>query len=144
MNYTDEQTAYIIEQYTQNPCKSTIERLSNEFQKGTKSIIGKLSREGVYRREVYRTKTGEDPITKVEIVQSIADALRIESERLEGLEKAPKGVLKQIVESLNGVVAGSESLNGVVARSETEESETARSETEESNGVVAGSERSIK
>ena len=108
MNYTEEQTSYIIEQYTKNPTKSTIESLSNEFSKSPKSIIGKLSREGVYRREVYRTKTGEDPITKVEIVQNIADALRIESERLEGLEKAPKGVLKQIIESLNGVVAGSE------------------------------------
>ena len=108
MKYSDEQTQYIIETYQANPQRETVRILSEELKKSEKSIIGKLSREGVYRREVYKTKTGEDPITKTEIVQNIGDALGLEIERLAGLEKAPKGVLKQIVEALNGVAAGLE------------------------------------
>lgn len=108
IKYSEEQTQYIIETYQANPQRETVRVLSEELKKSEKSIIGKLSREGVYRREVYKTKSGEDPITKTEIVQNIGDALGLEVECLAGLEKAPKGVLKQIVEALNGVAAGSE------------------------------------
>ena len=53
MNYTDEQTKYMVEEYTKKPSRITVERLAKELEKSTKSIIGKLSREGVYRRSVY-------------------------------------------------------------------------------------------
>ena len=96
MNYTKDQTEYMIEKYKTNPSRDTVEELADEFSKSVKSIIGKLSREGVYRREVYRTKTGENPVTKVEIVSNIADALGIEIDNLAGLEKAPKATLKAI------------------------------------------------
>ena len=65
-----------------------------EMSKTPKSIIGKLSREGVYRRSVYKTKTGESPTTKVELVAELAEALGISPGVLAGLEKAPKNVLK--------------------------------------------------
>ena len=96
MNYTKDQTEYMIEKYKTNPSRDTVEELANEFSKSVKSVIGKLSREGVYRREVYKTKTGENPVTKVEIVSNIADALGIEIDNLAGLEKAPKATLKTI------------------------------------------------
>jgi len=96
MNYTKDQTEYMIEKYKTNPSRDTVEELADAFSKSIKSIIGKLSREGVYRREVYRTKTGENPVTKVEIVSNIADALGIEIDNLAGLEKAPKATLKAI------------------------------------------------
>ena len=63
-----------------------------KLKRSKKSIIGKLSREGVYR-EVYVSKTGEKPITKIEIVENIADALDIEVSDLAGLEKSPKEAL---------------------------------------------------
>tara|TARA_R100000482_G_scaffold113525_1_gene56146 strand:- start:771 stop:1079 length:309 start_codon:yes stop_codon:yes gene_type:complete len=96
MNYTKDQTEYMIEKYKTNPSRDTVEELADEFSKSVKSVIGKLSREGVYRREVYKTKTGENPVTKVEIVSNIADALGIETDNLAGLEKAPKATLKTI------------------------------------------------
>lgn len=96
MNYTKEQTEYITKEYTNNPTRETVERLSLELGKSVKSITGKLAREGVYRREVYKTKTGEDPVTKLEIVQGICDKLDAESNKLSGLEKAPKLVLKYL------------------------------------------------
>ena len=96
MNYTEDQTKHIIEAYQKNPNRDTVEKLANELQKSVKSIIGKLSREGVYRREIYKTKTGELPVTKVEIVSNIADDLGLEVESLLGLEKAPKATLKKL------------------------------------------------
>ena len=99
-NYTEEQTKYMIEVYSKNPERGTVELLAQELDKSTKSIIGKLSREGVYGRESYVTKTGEKPITKVELVASIADSLGVSVDSLEGLEKTPKGVLKLLSREL--------------------------------------------
>ena len=96
MNYNEEQTKHIVETYQSNPNRETVEALAKELSKSIKSIIGKLSREGVYRREIYKTKTGELPVTKVEIVSNIADDLGLEVESLFGLEKAPKATLKKL------------------------------------------------
>ena len=96
INYTDEQTQYIVKEYLDCPERKTVETLAEELGRSIKSIIGKLSKEGVYRREGYRTKTGEVPITKAEIVQSIAEELGLLEKDVEGLEKAPKRVLKNI------------------------------------------------
>ena len=86
MNYTSETTAYIVEKYINNPTSDTVELLAEELNKSTKSIIGKLSREGVYYRAIYTSKTGERPITKVELVNNISDNLGIDPETLSGLE----------------------------------------------------------
>lgn len=100
MNYSTEQTAYIIQKYEDNPSRETVNALAEELQKTPKSIIGKLSREGVYRRSVYKTKTGESPVTKEQLVRDIEDVLDFSSEALAGLEKAPKLVLKLLRDSL--------------------------------------------
>ena len=102
MNYTEDQTGYMVEEYKRKPSKITVARLAKELDKTEKSIIGKLSREGVYRRSVYKTKTGETPVTKVELVAELAEALGISPGVLAGLEKAPKHVLKV----LKGVSTG--------------------------------------
>ena len=100
VNYNEEQTRYIVEQYVSDPTKATVDRLAEEMEKSPKSIIGKLSREGVYRRSVYKTKTGESPVTKEQIVRDIEDVLGINHESLTGLEKSPKNILKQLRDSL--------------------------------------------
>ena len=43
-----------------------------------------------------KNKSGDLPITKVEIVSSIADNLGVEIESLAGLEKAPKATLRTL------------------------------------------------
>lgn len=96
MNYTPEQTEYIVSEYMISPSRVTVNRLSEELNKTVKSIIGKLSREGVYRREVYTTKLGERPVTKLEIVENIAEALEMDGEELKGLDKTPKLVLRKL------------------------------------------------
>jgi hypothetical protein len=101
MNYTKEQRDYMVRVYQENPCRETVELLAKELGKSTKSIIGKLSREKVYRREIYKTKLGETPIRKIEIVAQIAEELDIDSDKLCGLDKSPKHVLKLLKESIS-------------------------------------------
>ena len=94
VNYTQEQVEHMIEAYTRNPNRETVENLAEDLDKSIKSIIGKLSREGVYKKTVYKTKTGEDPETKKEIVQELAERLEVSYEAIAGLEKSPKAALK--------------------------------------------------
>ena len=101
-NYSESETTYMVQLYQENPCMNTIEVLVEQLKRSKKSIIGKLSREGVYRREVYVSKTGEKPITKVEIVSNIADALDLEVALLAGLEKSPKEVLRRLSKAVAG------------------------------------------
>ena len=101
VNYTPEQVDLMKEQYTKNPSRETVENLAETLDKSIKSIIGKLSREGVYRKTVYKTKTGEDPETKKEIVESIANTLDIDYEPVAGLEKSPKAALKVLRSGIN-------------------------------------------
>jgi hypothetical protein len=103
MNYTEEQTAYLVMKYVENPNMETVQELAEIFGKTTKSIIGKLSREGVYKRAVYKSKSGELPITKVELVNNIAENMGVEVESLVGLEKSPKSTLKTL-EQATGIM----------------------------------------
>jgi len=99
VNYTEAQTEMMVVAYSNSPTLETVEILAKQLSKSTKSIIGKLSREGVYQRAIYKNKVGELPLTKVEIVSSIADNLGVEIEDLAGLEKSPKEALKNLEES---------------------------------------------
>ena len=101
-NYTESETTYMVDLYKENPTAETVEVLVEQLKRSKKSIIGKLSREGVYRREVYVSKTGEKPITKIEIVSNIADALEIEVGSLSGLEKSPKETLRRLLQAVAG------------------------------------------
>ena len=96
-NYTNEQVSYMIDKYNELPTRDTVQILAEELGKSTKSIIGKLSREGVYQKAQYVSKTGEFPITKKELVVKIADAIDGKLEELEGLEKSPKKELKYLL-----------------------------------------------
>ena len=96
INYTEEETKYIVEQYNAVSTMETVQDLAEELGKSTKSIIGKLSREGVYKRAVYTSKSGAVPVTKVELVNNIAENLGIEVENLVGLEKSPKAALQTL------------------------------------------------
>ena len=99
-NYSEEQVEYMVEKYNLTPSRETVEDLAKELNKSPKSIIGKLAREGVYQKAEYVSKTGEKPITKIEIVRAIAETLNLDENNLTGLEKAPKGVLKLLCENI--------------------------------------------
>ena len=100
VNYTEEQVKQMIEEYSAKPNRETVENLADMIDKSIKSIIVKLSREGVYKKTEYLTKTGEKPITKMQIVENLASKLGLDITALAGLEKAPKTALKNLEESL--------------------------------------------
>ena len=93
-NYTQEQVDHMVNAYTQKPDRTTVDMLAEELEKSVKSIIGKLSREGVYQKQVYTTKTGEMPVTKEFLILGLANLFEVDSSKLMGLEKAPKQVIK--------------------------------------------------
>jgi N-methylhydantoinase B/oxoprolinase/acetone carboxylase alpha subunit len=100
INYTQDMVDLMTVRYSANPTRETVEELAAELNKSIKSVIGKLSREGIYQKTEYLTKTGEKPITKKELVTRIGEVLGIEYQALAGLEKSPKQALKSLTESL--------------------------------------------
>lgn len=87
-----------VEVLKQYPSLS-VQELAAQLGKNERSIIGKLSRLGIYQRKVYVSKTGSPPISKLEIVAEIENLMNM---KLEGLEKSPKGVLLALREKLAG------------------------------------------
>ena len=98
--YTNEQTVEMVEIYSTSPSRETVAELAEKYGKSEKSIIGKLSKEGVYKREVYKSKTGDLPVLKNAMVADIAGYLEVEVEDLSGLEKTPKQTLKIMLEAM--------------------------------------------
>jgi len=100
VNYTPEMVDTMKQEYVANPTRETVEKLANELDKSIKSVIGKLSREGVYLKTEYTTKAGEKPVTKLELVEELAEKLQLQEWELAGLEKAPKTALKAILKGV--------------------------------------------
>ena len=97
INYTIDMVELMKSRYNANPTRETVEK---ELDKSIKSVIGKLSREGVYQKTEYLTKAGEKPVTKQELVESVAGILAVDYQALAGLEKSPKSSLKLLEETL--------------------------------------------
>ncbi len=100
VNYTPEQTTALVAAYVAAPVKATVERFAVAFGKTTKSIVAKLSREGVYVKAVRVTKAGEPIVKKNAMVEAIAGMLGVASEKLDGLDTAPKAALALIANAL--------------------------------------------
>ena len=96
-NYTDEETKELVESYLLCPTLDMVTELSVKLRKTRKSIISKLSKEGVYQRKVYTSKSGTIPITKIELLNMIEDAL---GKKFAGLDKAPKSTLLALRDSV--------------------------------------------
>ena len=97
-NYTDEMVVSMTEQYNANPTRETVDHLAKEFGKTTRSIIAKLSREGIYKAQPRTTKTGEPVISKAQYVSAINAHFEVE---LPTLVKAGKQDLAKLAEVLN-------------------------------------------
>lgn len=96
-NYSDEVVAQMTEQYVANPTRETVDALAQEFGKSVRSIIAKLSREGVYIAQPKVTKTGEPVVRKAELVALIEENFGIE---VPSLVKASKADLQRLIDSL--------------------------------------------
>lgn len=98
-NYSAEVTAELLADYAASDKSETaVKVLAEKFGKAARSIVAKLSREGVYIKKTYTTKQGGVPVSKEQHVKAIAAFIGCDADKLESLEKANKGVL-QIVEN---------------------------------------------
>ena len=103
INYTEEQTKELVKLYLEAEDKvAVVEELAIKFGKPKKSIVGKLSKEKVYIKRVYKSKTGKNPITKKEMIHNLSQLLDGDVDRLQGFEKAPKLELEYLIELVKG------------------------------------------
>jgi Zn-dependent M32 family carboxypeptidase len=98
VNYTDAMVDSMVEQYNAAPTRETVEELSAEFDKPVRSIIAKLSREGVYQPVARATKQGAPVVRKEELVAQIQANMGIE---VPSLAKATKGDLQILLAAVN-------------------------------------------
>ena len=96
-NYTEEMVAQMTEAYSANPSRETVDELAQTFGKTTRSIIAKLSREGVYIAQPRTTKSGEPVVAKAELVAQLEAHFGIE---LPTLVKAGKQDLQRLVDTI--------------------------------------------
>ena len=97
-NYTEEMVSEMTTAYTDNPTRETVDELARHFGKTTRSIIAKLSREGVYVAQPRTTKSGEPVVAKAELVSEIQEHFGIE---LPTLVKAGKADLQRLVDAIS-------------------------------------------
>jgi hypothetical protein len=96
-NYTDEMVEHMTTAYVANPTRETVDVLANEFGKSVRSIIAKLSREGVYIAQERKTKSGEPVVRKADLVSQLESHFE---ETLPSLVKASKADLTFLVETI--------------------------------------------
>lgn len=99
-NYSDAQTAELKAGYVAAPTKETIESFAAKFGKSTRSIIAKLSKEQVYQKAEYVTKTGEKAVKKDAHADAIGKILGMSENDTESLTKANKTALVTIFKAL--------------------------------------------
>ena len=97
VNYTTEDTIAIVTAYQAG---ETVEALAERFQKSVRSVIAKLSREGVYQKKEYKTKNGEAVVKKDAHADAIGSILGLPENDIESLTKANKNALRVIFEAL--------------------------------------------
>lgn len=97
VNYTPEQTLKIVADYQAGV---SVESIAETFGKTTRSIIAKLSREGVYKKKEYTSKTGAKPVKKDTTADAIGAILKLSESETDSLTKANKSALQKIFDAL--------------------------------------------
>ena len=93
-NYTPEQTQQIVQFYQDG---QSVEMIAEAVGKSVRSVVAKLSREGVYKAKSYVSKTGEKPVKKDVVADEIAAILLLTEAETESLTKANKTALAKIL-----------------------------------------------
>lgn len=104
VNYTAEVTAEVVERYIAG---EAVESIAAAVGKSVRSVVAKLSREGVYKAKAEKAKA-EKGVTKASLIEAIAKEVGVASEKLESLEKATKEALVIVAGALGAEVKASE------------------------------------
>lgn len=98
VNYTPEQTAQMLEGYAKGV---PVEAIAATLGKTVRSVVAKLSREGVYKKKEYVSKTGERPVRKDETADRIGALAELSEGEIDSLTKANKTALAKILAKLS-------------------------------------------
>ena len=96
-NYTPEQTVELVTRYQAG---ETVEALAEAVGKSVRSVVAKLSREGVYQAK--SKSTGAARVKKADLVDELAKHCGVPAEVFESLEKANHDALELLVAQLRG------------------------------------------
>ena len=99
VNYTPEQTASMLADYAGGV---TVEAIAENLGKTVRSVVAKLSREGVYRKKEYISKTGERPVKKDATADEIGKIAGLSEGEVDSLTKANKTALLKVLALLKG------------------------------------------
>lgn len=97
VNYTPEMTAKMVADYASGV---SVEKIAEGLNKTVRSVVAKLSREGVYQKKEYTTKTGEPVVKKDETADAIGAVLGLSEGEIDSLTKANKSALRKIFAAL--------------------------------------------
>jgi predicted transcriptional regulator len=100
VNYTPEMTTEIVSGYVANPTQETVAMFAEKFGKSVRSVVAKLSREGVYKAKTYETKNGEKPVKKDSVADAIGNILKLSEADTDSLAKANKRALQAVFDAL--------------------------------------------
>ena len=102
--YTVEQTQELVAAYTAEPAQETVIMFAEKFGKTVKSVIAKLSREGVYKKKEYVSKTGEKPVKKEELATEFMELFGLSDAEADSIAKANKTALKKILDKTKAMM----------------------------------------
>lgn len=97
VNYTPEMTAQMVQDYKGGV---SVEVIAENLGKTVRSVVAKLSREGVYQKKEYVSKTGEKPVKKDAHADAIGAILQLSEGEIDSLTKANKSALAKIFSAL--------------------------------------------
>ena len=96
-NYNGDDVAKLINEYSENPTRETVEKLATDLGKSVRSVTAKLSQLNVYKKIERKTKTGKAIISKSDLVKIINEHYNLE---MPSLVKATKEDLEKMVVNL--------------------------------------------
>jgi len=97
-NYTKDQEATMMAEYSLEPTRATVDNLSVDMGKSVKSIIAKLVTLKVYVKAIKVSKSGKPTINKKDLVKQINEHYGFE---MPSLVKATKTDLQNLADNLN-------------------------------------------
>lgn len=97
VNYTPEQSAQMVADYAAG---ATVEQIAEKLGKTVRSVVAKLSREKVYQKKTYVSKTGAPVVKKDAHADAIGAILKLTEAETDSLTKANKTALEKIFQAL--------------------------------------------
>lgn len=94
VNYTVEQTAAMLADYAAGV---STEAIAVKVGKTVRSVVAKLSREGVYQKKERVSKTGEAIVKKDALADDLAALVGLTEAEADSLSKANKTALQKLI-----------------------------------------------